>query len=1010
MSKHSEIYTYHWNVYEENGSTGIRIFGVNDNFETIFVLIPDFLPYIYIELSENITWNAISLRALSEALDYLTPDCKPLKREFRRNKKLYFANMNHDGTDKKTYPFLKCFFGTVTDIKKFSWKMKKPVFVPQVGHVSLKIHEMESNPILQFQCMQNIKPSSWSCFKGEKIINDNKESICTHEYIVNYINFLPLEKNTIAKPLILSFDCEVNSKNPNKAPSAGNPEDKVFQISCVSCRNGDPESKYIKCLLSLGKNQNGELIDLDQEILGEDVEYRMFDTEGDLLMGFTDYIYELNPQIICGYNIFRFDLPYMVERSKLTYTSSKFSQLSCLSGIQCKEKEIKWSSSAFKNQDFKYIDAPGRLWIDMYPIIQRDYKLDNYKLKTVSDHFLGQTKDDLSVQGIFKCYRLFTSKSLSIVGKYCVVDSLLVLKLFEKLQTWISLSEMSNICNVAIFTLFTQGQQIKIYSQVYKKCMAENIVIDKSSSESLISYNKFTGAYVFPPVPGVYDMVTSFDFSSLYPSIIIAYNICYSTLVLDDSISDDKCHIFSWHDHIGCGCPEDTNIGKKTKIKVENVVCEKRYFRFLKEPIGILPSLLKYLGDARNKAKSEMKKLTKLLPSLKEQEKEDTERMIVVYDKKQLAYKISSNSIYGSMGVKEGYLPFLPGAMSTTFKGRVSIEKAAKFLKENYYIKLIYGDTDSLYFKIPDFDTVDKVREMDNYCREIEEEVSAQFPSPMRFMYEEHIYQRYMILSKKRYVALTCNLDGIVDEKMTIRGILLNRRDNSKYVRDLYSKVIMNSFNKQQTEEIIYMITKELNNLCSNNVPYKDLIISKSVGSIPEYKIKALNEDDKKCIKRLKDLEIYDDEADLTKIRSILNKFIEKENPQDDFSLEYQIVKEYIEKGLPGQVQLAQKMRARGQRVDTGERLGYVIIEGRDGVKKISQKLEDAVYYKEHCSILKIDPLYYIHIMINPMDEVFNATLGLDNTFKKLYKYRENYLNVIREIKQVFSPQIEFVE
>jgi len=1533
-SKLVEIYTYYWNCYEENGSTGIRIFGINDNFESVFVLIPDFLPYAYLELPETISsgdrtlntiWNNTTLTAISSRLDALAYDCKPIKREFRRSKKLYFAKLNQQSSSsysefvEKTYPFLKCSFGTKTDIQKFSYKIKKPIYVPQLGNINIKIHEMESNPILQFQCAQNIKPSSWAQFRGEKILDDNKESLCDHEYVVNYKNFLPLEKNTIATPYITSFDIEVNSKNPNKAPSAGNPEDKIFQISCVSCRNGDTEDKYVKCLLTLCKNKNGDIVEPDQKKLGEDIEIRMFETEGDLLNGFTDYIIEMKSQIICGYNIFRFDLPYMLERSKVTYTTNGFTQLSYLEGVHCQEKEIKWSSSAFKNQEFKYIDAPGRMWVDMYPVIQRDYKLENYKLKTVSDHFLGQTKDPLTVQGIFKCYRMFTPDSLAICGKYCVQDSFLVLKLFEKLQVWISLSEMSNICNVPMFTLFTQGQQIKIYSQVYKKCLAENIVIDKASSESLVSYmksEKFTGAYVFEPVPGIYDMVTSFDFNSLYPSIIIAYNICYSTLVLDESIPDEKCHVFDWYDHIGCGCPEDMTRSKKTKVKSENIVCEKRYFRFLKEPIGVLPSLLKYLGDARNNAKADMKKLVKLLPTLTGKEKEDVERMIVVYDKKQLAYKVSSNSIYGSMGVKKGYLPFLPGAMCTTFKGRISIEKAAEFVKTNYSIKLIYGDsvpgytpvlvndngvlsyktideitdgnwvirsdgkeisnvkqgikiwsdlgfteiiqvirhainkpiirvlthtgcvdstsdhsllrengekvkptelnvgekllhmslpvpddtpekplyasistrdienyeiqdvsfqglhaelafvwgmffaegscgryqcksgkkaswaisgqdnkllercvdilekhesplkfkildtmkssnanklvpysdvkykrnvisslvdkyrelfydmrsykrvpdiiinapfdirqsffmgyyagdgcktreqcisfankghigsaglyyiakslgykmslnihkrdiyamtscanfrknpkeikkiygveiisdkipiaveyvpkeprsrsehkndvnmkikngivnykgikfycekpprqktldkiekaipvilekkearivayigytskineetinelglngrrsgviiecvhcnaqritgvasmfrkdkeehfcgqiyekeeveekkeedmsveyvydietgnhhfgagvgeiivknTDSLYIKIPGYDTVEKVREMDAFCREIEQEVSAQFPPPMKFLYEEHIYTRYMILSKKRYVALTCDLEGNIEEKMTIRGILLNRRDNSKYVRDLYSKVIMKSFYKESADDIIYMINQELNNLCANNVSSKDLAISKSIGNVADYKIKVLNEDDKKCIKRLKDLELYDEELDLNKVRSILNKFIAKEDLQEEYSLEYEIVKEYIAKCLPGQVQLAERMRSRGQRIDAGERLGYVVIEGKEGVKKqkISQKLEDLTYFKDNCSVFKIDVLYYINLMINPMDEVFTASMGIKDVFKKIYKYRENYSNVVKEIKDIFTPKIQFVE
>jgi hypothetical protein len=234
---------------------------------------------------------------------------------------------------------------------------------------------------------------------------------------------------------------------------------------------------------------------------------------------------------------------------------------------------------------------------------------------------------------------MFTPESLSIVAKYCVKDSELVVKLFEKLQIWIGLCEMSNTCNTPIFTLFTQGQQIKIFSQVYKKCLGDNIVIDKDSfivNES----DHFTGAYVFTPIPGLYDMVVSFDFSSLYPSTIIAYNIDYSTLVLDEKIPDEKCHIFEWSDHFNCTCP-GSKIVKTNKV----VICKSNRFRFLKEPPGVIPTLLKNLLDARKKTNNEMKRLKSLLPEMKDEEKDFTNRLITVLDKRQLSYKVSANSV-----------------------------------------------------------------------------------------------------------------------------------------------------------------------------------------------------------------------------------------------------------------------------------------------------------------------------------------------------------------------------
>lgn len=1008
-----EVFPYGWHTYEENGSIGIRIFGLNHQNESVFVLVTGFTPYMYLELPDTVPWTQHRIQALSNKLDGLVERGRPTQKVFLKKKKLYYAKKDktNDGYVDKTYPFLKCFFGCHSDIRNFMYKATKPLYVGDMGSIKLKAHEMDANPILQFMCMKNIKPAGWFSFQGKKItIDDDKLSDCTHEFEVNYNRIEPVTKDTVSAPLIMGFDIEVNSSNPNIAPRSGVREDKVFQISCVLCRNGQPESSYQKVILSLGKNKKGELIELKQNLVGDDTEIRLFNTEAELLEGFTDFVTEKQPNIITGYNIFSFDLPYMYARAKLTGSLTTFDQLSFIRGEHCKEKEIKWSSSAFKNQNFTYIDAPGRLWVDMLPIIQRDYKLENYKLKTVSDFFLGQTKDPLSVKGIFKCYRMFTPESLSIVAKYCVKDSELVVKLFEKLQVWIGLTEMANTCNTPVFTLFTQGQQIKIFSQVYKKCMADNFVIDKDSF--IVNENdNYTGAYVFTPVPGLYDMVVSFDFSSLYPSTIIAYNIDYSTLVLDETIPDEDCHIFDWSDHQGCS--HDLSV-RKTKPK--NIICGTQHFRFMKEPAGVIPTLLKNLLDMRKKTNAEMKRLKGTLSELKDEEKSLTERLITVLDKRQLSYKVSANSMYGGMGVKKGYLPFLPGAMCTTARGRQSIEKASKFLTEQLGGNLIYGDTDSCYVSFPSYSSEKNAKELDLFCRQVEDEMTSLFPKPMKFAYEEAIYWRYLILSKKRYMALKCDTNGVVSSKIEKRGVLLSRRDNSAYSRDFYSKIIMKAFYKEPVEDILFTMKDELNRLSNHSLSVKDLTISKSVGDIKDYKVRPLPDDDKKLTKRLKELEIFDEEADLSAIRTIFQQYIEKNETEYDmlrlkYGLEHLIIQEYINKALPSQVQLAEKMRKRGTRVDAGERIGYCVIESTNNVKdKLFNKIEDVEYFKENSAILKIDSLYYGRLMINPIDEVISAVYKKDDIFKKYYKIRETYWKVMKEINELFQPKIILID
>ena len=256
-----EVFPYSWNTYEENGCIGIRVFGLNKNNENVFILINDFKPYVYLELPPlplGMSWeeSVSKLNNVSSVIDRIMGKSKPVKKILQFKKKLYYAKK--DVIDQKyidkVYPFLKCYFNSFTDLKNCSFRFKKPVRLSDLGEVMIKVHESDANPILQFMCMKNIKPSSWFKFAGKKITNEiEKLTTCTHEYETSYQNFIPIDNNNVTKPYIMSFDIEVNSSNPNVAPQFGVPEDKIFQISCVFCRNGDSENNYEKYFIDISR-------------------------------------------------------------------------------------------------------------------------------------------------------------------------------------------------------------------------------------------------------------------------------------------------------------------------------------------------------------------------------------------------------------------------------------------------------------------------------------------------------------------------------------------------------------------------------------------------------------------------------------------------------------------------------------------------------------------------------------------------------------------------------------
>lgn len=1064
--EHKKFFPYSWHIDEdEEEITSIRIYGLDENDENVCVRVDNFTPYVYIELPDHIQWNTGNAQIVGNKLDELLGRQKPLKKVLMMKKRLYGAYLD-DNLNRKLFPYLFCSFSTRKDIKTLGYKLRSSLHIVGIGSIKLKIHEADADEILQLTCCRKIPTAGWIEFHGKRQEEDNKLTLCNHEFKAKWKDLFSFENNIVPNPKIMGFDIEVNSTNPSAMPNANKTGDKIFQISCVISRYGNSKENYEKYLLTLGQP--------DQNIVGNDVLIYMYDTESDLLEGFTKFIREENPNIIVGYNILGFDIPYMIDRAKLNMCLFNFDQQGFHKYAHAREKTIKWSSSAYKNQEFQFLDAEGRIYVDLLPLVKRDFKFNNYKLKTIAEYFVGQTKDDLSPKGIFKCYRIGIKKNnngeygtkaqraMAICGKYCIKDSELVILLMEKLQTWIGLTEMAKTCNVPIFSLYTQGQQIKVYSQLYKYCMFENIVVEKDGYQ-VSEGERYTGAHVFPPVPGRYNKVVPFDFCSLYPSTIIAYNIDYHTWVQDDSnIPDSECHVMEWHDHISC--EHDPKIIRKmtldkyieserdkikklrdkrnktldklrkkeimsdinnkvdelkpyvkersdiNKTKSKFPMCAKRRYRFLKEPRGVLPTIIQNLLDARKHTRKvdmmeTSKKITELEKDMEDngidhsQEINNLKSLIGVLDKRQLAYKVSANSMYGAMGVRKGYLPFMPGAMCTTYMGRVNIKLTANTIINKYKGELVYGDSDSNYINFPHMEGK-SVEELWEYSEYVADEITKMFPPPMKLEFEGAIYTFFFILTKKRYMYRKVVKKGnkmVYSDNIGKKGVLLARRDNSKFVRDVYEGVINRIADDVNRDDILYWVLNEINMMFGGCKPYTDFVVTKSVGNSGGlHAEKFVNE--KGIIK--------------AKVGDYTVPFIDKDDKEELLKKGADTVEDYYLLCLPAQVQLAERMRRRGQRVDAGTRLEYVVTNPEDHTAKQYEKVESADYYEKHRDIVKMDYYYYLKALSNPLDQVLSVAFpDIPDFVLNQYKYRWKSMHkTLQELKELFNPKIKFID
>jgi len=760
---------YKWEYIEDedkdDGSIMILGFGRGEKNQSIVIRIHNFLPYIYILL---ITLDAKNF--VDNVNKFLGNGKKIVKKYETSKRKLLRDYQRGERT------FTKCYFKNTYHLKKVSDYILKN----NKGYV----YDNEIGPIEMFLASRNISICGWIEAICDKVSENIKISFIDDEYISDLLSIKPIEEDLVSKPLILSIDIEVYSSRHKVSkysmPDPFRERDVIFMISLILQEYKNP-STMNKYLLYASKN----IIEIDG------VNKIRFDNEKELIDGYFKTILELDPDIIIGYNIMSFDFKYMYVRIRRKLNEIKNS--SRIINDETKAVEIKWKSSAYGIKDCIDFYSIGRSSVDLFQYFMREFRsLQKYSLSSVSEHFLGENKLDLSPKDIFELYEKEDKLCLSKIGEYCIVDSILTMKLFDKLNIYEWLVEMSTITRVSFTDLITRGQQIRVRSQLYKTCYDEGVILDKEDTTSEAQYR---GAIVMNPNPGIYFDCVVLDFSSLYPSIIIAYNICYSTMVKKkiENISEEDRKLY----HI---------------IDIEG----KRKHIFLKSPKGIIPRLLERLIEKRKKVKELLKT-------------ETDKTMISVLKMRELATKIAANSVYGSFGAPDSkFLRSLASAESTTEMGRRCIENASDIIKTLSGAEVIYGDTDSCIVSCQGL-------EENNYeaCKkfglDLSRKVTTHFPPPIELKFE-NVFKTLFIITKKRYVA-TIQMDEN-NTKTMYKGVVVSRGDACKFLKDFYSKVlsmIMNNCDPCEIKE--YVRDLLVDKLVRGRIDPNDLLIRKTLNS-----------------------------------------------------------------------------------------------------------------------------------------------------------------------------------
>ena len=601
------------------------------------------------------------------------------------------------------------------------------------------------------------------------------------------------------------------------------------------------------------------------KIDGCDVEY--YNTEKEVLLKWKELMNNLNSDIITGYNIFGFDMEYIWQRATELNILEDFSVgFGRLITRKASLVELKLSSSALGDNILRYIDIDGTVLIDLLKVMQRDQKLDSYKLDNVATIFLGDKKDDLKPQEIFDKFK-GNSEDRCVIAKYCIQDCCLCNRLIHKLKILENNIGMGNVCLVPLNFLFRRGQGIKIFSLIAKECKDRDYLIPtiKSYRENIeeMDDSGYEGAVVLEPKEGIYlnEPIVVFDYGSLYPSSMISCNLSHDCYLMDEKYRVEDPNIeyktISYDLYEGVG-------DKKKKTGEKDCV----FVQYKDGRKGIIADVLDMLLKQRKNTRKKIEYQTitandgKIYSGVCADKGDHYEvynidansRVVVpkgnaaniketydifaqdVLDALQLAYKVTANSLYGQIGARTSSIYLKEIAACTTATGRNMIMLAKDFVERNYDAEVIYGDTDSIFCKFPLTDkngTAVYGKEALQYAIDIGKDVEKHInvpdimPCPQKLNYEKCLYP-FILFSKKRYVGNLYETDT-TKYKQKSMGIVLKRRDNAQIVKKIYGGVINIILEKQDLDGSIVFLRDELSNLVEGKTPINELVITKSL-------------------------------------------------------------------------------------------------------------------------------------------------------------------------------------
>ncbi|CAF2062420.1 unnamed protein product [Brassica oleracea var. botrytis] len=455
------------------------------------------------------------------------------------------------------------------------------------------------------------------------------------------------------------------------------------------------------------------------------------------------------------------------------------------------------------------VHVGGRIVLNAWRLIRGEVKLNMYTIEAVSEAVLRRKIPSIPYEVLTQWFSSGPAGARYRCIEYVIRRANLTLEIMSQLDMINRTSELARVFGIEFFSVLSRGSQYRVESMLLRLAHTQNYLAISPGNQQVASQPAMQCVpLVMEPESAFYeDPVIVLDFQSLYPSMIIAYNLCFCTCL--GKLAHLKMNTLGVSSYsLDLDVLQDFNQILQTPNSVMYEPPEVRR--------GILPRLLEEILSTRIMVKKAMKKLTPSEAVLGR-----------IFNARQLALKLIANVTYGYTAAGfSGRMPCAELADSIVQCGRSTLEKAISFVNanENWNARVVYGDTDSMFVLLKGR----TVKEAFEVGQQIASGITEMNPYPVTLKMEK-VYQPCFLLTKKRYVGYSYESPDQDKPTFDAKGIETVRRDTCEAVAKTMEQSLRLFFEKKNISMVKSYLYRQWKRILQGRVSLQDFVFAKEV-------------------------------------------------------------------------------------------------------------------------------------------------------------------------------------